>query len=121
MTERLYSFFVTDDSARWKAVLRSWGIGTIASIIVVVADGPTSAIAGVSILVSIASLAAFPAIYLVAPTKVRDVEIGRTRRAFMDYAYIGLAPPLIAIIERIISTPQAVHAASRVVLGVAIG
>lgn len=116
MTERLYAFFVTDDSARWKAVLRSWGVGTIASIIAVVAGGSTSVIAEVSILVSVASLVAFLAVYLVAATEVRDVEIGRTRRAFMDYAYAGVAPAVIVIIQRIISTPQAVHAASRVVL-----
>jgi hypothetical protein len=116
MTERLYAFFITDDSARWKAILRSWGVGTLASVIVVLAHGPTSVIAGVSILTSVVSLVAFLAVYLVAPTDVRDAERDRTRRAFIDYAYGGLTVAMCAAIERIIATPQAVHAASRVIL-----
>jgi hypothetical protein len=109
MGESLYSFFMVDDKARWRPFLWSWLSGASAGTVSAFARASTQTIAGATLGTSFLSFGAFMLAYAYRgerPTPLRG------RRAFIDFAYAGLAAAVFAAVQRLLGSPEVVHAAS---------
>jgi hypothetical protein len=116
MTESIYSFFVTDDRARWRAIAWSWVCGaTVSSFIAVTTNTPIGKLAAISIVISVAAFGGFVKAYTLTYNNIRCVTVP-SRCAYLKYTLASLTALLFVGVRRILASPQAVHAASAEVL-----
>src|SRR5579864_3028816 len=112
MIDKLCSFLLVDDGPRWRALLWSWAAGTASSIIAATAGLARSELGAISITVSFLTLGAFVLAYIWSPERIVQRGVFHSRRSFLDVVYAGTAAVLFGIVERMFSSPQAVHAAA---------
>jgi len=110
MRDRLADFLLIDDRFRWRAILWSWLAGSIAGAIAAVSTDSHDTLAFVSIGISLIAFGSFVISY--ARATHRRVEIVKSRRMFMDYAYAAIAAVFFVVVERILTNPETVHAAA---------
>lgn len=112
MGERFFLFLVTDDHARWRALLWSWAGGTALGSVAASSGVATSTLAVLSITSSLLIFSVFMTRYVIGTKGVPIEErLSHPRRAFMDFVYAGATAALFLALDRLLSSPQAVHAA----------
>mgnify|MGYP007135468912 CR=1 FL=1 len=109
---RVYEFLTRDHGARWRALLWSWAAGTVMAIIAAMARASTDETAILCVSVSLCGFAGFLIQYVRVPRNVLSARRETySRRALLDYAYAACLLSFIAVIERLLSNPETVHAA----------
>jgi hypothetical protein len=109
MRNRLADFFLIDDRARWRAILWSWLAGSIAGAIAATSTDSRDSLAFVSVGISLVTFGTFVISY--GSATHRRVPIIKSRRVFIDYVYGAIAACFFVVLERILTTPETVHAA----------
>jgi len=115
MIDRIFIFFVKDTTARWRAILLAWAVGSITGVLLALTSASTSELvmvcSGTSLIVFSISVVRY-----VLPEHERQPgpTFVQPRRAFVQYAYAACVAALLALVERLAATPTAVHAATLV-------
>jgi hypothetical protein len=110
--EPICIFFDEDDTARWRALLWSWISGTLVGVVLAVTDATTESLAYVSLTVSVLTFCGFIVSYVRTFQSVTMRPVLKPRRAFFEYVWSALTVVLVATIERIFISPEALHAAA---------
>lgn len=110
MHQRMSSFFLTDDTARWRAILWSWLAGSIAGALAATSTKSLGNLAFLSVGVSLVVFGGF--VFSSAGAAHRRVVTIKSRRVFMDYAYATIAAGAFVAMERVFTNPETVHAAA---------